>query len=421
MESGQAASCFRCSSYFRRGKINCEKFPKGTVFQNLLDEKDRKLSGDDWWSRIRKGGLCIAGVFGGSRFWRFRPTTFLFSSNRPIFLRIYSEKEQQFHGLQTDALFPALNVGPIQICSLCIEKGVFHFAKKSQEPKIGSWTNRLYPNPVEDFSIGSFLWAYHRLIGKENSHRRKSKKTFWKSLEIKVTDETENPDLLQSQKTLSCRCELGKLNVIRRNPPDSMASSRWYYQENLNTDYPSPSIQWRIWISWQFKLSQILGRSRLLGEWLQIVLHQIDLYRRSQAFLDNVSIRQIFNPIGKIWNVMGTVPVVFWIGKFLSRNINRRQTDFLKNIWLAQFITRQKADMPESKKCIFFRERNCRKLLEPGKEFCFSDLYASVETSYWLLMFWSWWSKHGRRGTFEYALQIEAWKKVLGMIGLGGG
>ena len=46
------------------GKIIVGKLPKGTHFVTL-DDKERKLSGEELMICDPKGGLCIGGIFGG--------------------------------------------------------------------------------------------------------------------------------------------------------------------------------------------------------------------------------------------------------------------------------------------------------------------------------------------------------------------
>jgi phenylalanyl-tRNA synthetase beta chain len=77
--------------------------PKDTPFVTL-DEKERKLSGEELMICDEKGGLCIAGIFGGKGSGVSDNTTSIFLESA-CFSPDVIRKGAQFHGLKTDASF----------------------------------------------------------------------------------------------------------------------------------------------------------------------------------------------------------------------------------------------------------------------------------------------------------------------------
>jgi len=134
--SGQPASCFRISSYFR-GENHCWKKSKGTWFQNFGWKSRALRRRTDIKGSERARLLLFAGVF-VSRFLRFRPTTSIFLESALFFSGYVirkRERAQQFHGLETDASFPLLTWHRIRkYASYALKKAV-SLCKKSQEPK----------------------------------------------------------------------------------------------------------------------------------------------------------------------------------------------------------------------------------------------------------------------------------------------
>ena len=82
-------------------KVVVKNLPEGTVFKTL-DEKDRKLSGEDLMICSAEGGMCIAGVFGGLESGVTDKTRNIFLESayfHPTTIRKTSFR----HGLRTDA------------------------------------------------------------------------------------------------------------------------------------------------------------------------------------------------------------------------------------------------------------------------------------------------------------------------------
>ena len=99
-ETGQPLHAFDADQLSGK-KILVKNCPEGTGFITL-DEKERKLSGEDLMICDEKGGLCIAGVFGGLHSGVSSATTNIFLESA-CFDPVITRKTSFRHGLRTDA------------------------------------------------------------------------------------------------------------------------------------------------------------------------------------------------------------------------------------------------------------------------------------------------------------------------------
>jgi len=295
----------RCSPSYSRGKIMLEKVQKETFSKTLM--KNRRLfrdENDDSGSERRN---FVLQVFR----WEvaFRPNELLFSSIGLFFLRISSEKEHSFM-FEEDAPLSAWTCNRSAICQFMHWKRQFQLCK-NRRAKIGSWTNRLYPNPLKDFQL-KFLRAYQNRWSERKIAPRKVKR-FEKSWNQGNRYETES-DIYCNRKTLSVECELGSW-CIEESLRIHWLRAGEVYQKSLNTDYLA-DITSEDWISAVLKLSDF-GRSRHL-RWFTNSLTNELMRKESQAF-DTSSIRQNFNRLSEDLDVMRHVLFILdW--KFCRRN-----------------------------------------------------------------------------------------------------
>ncbi len=99
-ETGQPLHAFDADE-IKGGKVVVKNLPEGTIFETL-DKKQIKLSKDDLMICDTKGGMCIAGVFGGLHSGVTDKTKNIFLESawfNPIDIRKTSFR----HGLRTDA------------------------------------------------------------------------------------------------------------------------------------------------------------------------------------------------------------------------------------------------------------------------------------------------------------------------------
>lgn len=139
-----------------------KKLAKDTPF-TTLDEVERKLSADDLMICNAEEGMCIAGVFGGTK-------SGVTEKTKDVFLEVayFSpdtvRKTSQLHQLKTDAAFryergtdPNMTVTALKYAALLI--------KEVAGGEISSEINDIYPKPIEDFKIEVKYRNIDRLIG----------------------------------------------------------------------------------------------------------------------------------------------------------------------------------------------------------------------------------------------------------------
>jgi phenylalanyl-tRNA synthetase beta chain len=137
--------------------------PQDTLFVTL-DEKERKLSANDLMICDQKGGMCIAGVFGGLHSGVTSQTQNIFLESA-YFSAEYIRRTSQYHGLKTDASFrfergtdPNMTVFALKRAALLI--------KEIAGGQISSEITDIYPDKIEAFKVNVKYKNIDRLIGK---------------------------------------------------------------------------------------------------------------------------------------------------------------------------------------------------------------------------------------------------------------
>lgn len=163
-----------------------KNLPGGTKF-TTLDGVERTLDAADLMICDEKGGMCIAGVFGGldSGVTEATKNVFLESAYfNPVSVR----KTARRHGLNTDASFryergcdPNNTIYILQFAALLV--------KEVAGGTISSEVFDNYPNPVAPFPVELSYERVNSLIGKELT--KEEVKTILRGLEIEVKSETE--------------------------------------------------------------------------------------------------------------------------------------------------------------------------------------------------------------------------------------
>ena len=169
------------------GAVIVKQVPEKTKF-TTLDEVERELSDRDLMICNAKGGMCIAGVFGGIDSGVSEGTTKIFLESA-TFNAVSVRKTARRHGLSTDASFrfergtdPEMVLPALKRAALLI--------KEIAGGSISSEIVDIYPEPAKPFSV-EFSWANcTRLIGKELP--KDMIRGMFESLEIEVASETDD-------------------------------------------------------------------------------------------------------------------------------------------------------------------------------------------------------------------------------------
>lgn len=162
-EMGQPLHAFDADE-IKGKKVLVKTLPQGTTF-TTLDEKERKLQNTDLM--ICNGdseGMCIAGVFGGTKSGVKDSTQNIFLESA-YFSADYVRKTAQHHQLKTDASFryergtdPEITVYALKRAALLI--------KELAGGTISSDIVDIYPEKVKNFEVPVKFKNIDRLIGK---------------------------------------------------------------------------------------------------------------------------------------------------------------------------------------------------------------------------------------------------------------
>ncbi len=185
LETGQPLHAFDAKAV-TGNKVIVKKMAKDATFVTL-DDEERKLSGEDLMICNTEEGMCIGGVFGGSKSGVSEETTSIFLESAcfdPKTIRLTSK----FHTLKTDASF-RFERGTDPNATVYALKRAALLMKEIVGGVISSEVKDFYPNPVAPIEIDVKYKNVDRLIGK--SIDREQIKSILADLDIQVVNETE--------------------------------------------------------------------------------------------------------------------------------------------------------------------------------------------------------------------------------------
>jgi phenylalanyl-tRNA synthetase beta chain len=169
------------------GKVIVKTLPAGSKF-TTLDNKERTLLANDLMICNAQEGMCIAGVFGGTKSGITENTKNIFLESA-YFSADYIRKTSLHHQLKTDASFrfergtdPNITVYALKRAALLV--------KELAGGQISSDIIDIYPTPVENRVFEVKDKNIHRLIGKVIP--REEMFGILERLDIKITDKKED-------------------------------------------------------------------------------------------------------------------------------------------------------------------------------------------------------------------------------------
>ena len=389
------------------GKIIVGKLPKGTPFVTL-DDKERKLSGEELMICDPKGGLCIGGIFGGKG-------SGVSSSTKTIFLEsaYFSpdviRKGSQFHGLKTDASF-RFERGTDPNMPVYALKQAVKLLQEIAGGKVCSEIIDLYPEPVQDFVIEVSYGHINRLIGKKIDPSEV--KSILESLDIRVENETEAG--------FKAIVKPYRVDVTREaDIIEEVLRIHGFHQvelsENLSTDYlaehPVKDLN-----KLQYRLSEILAGQG----YFELITNSLTKpsYVEKSGFLDASKSVEIYNKLSEDLGVMRQT-LLFSGLEVLAHNINRRQTD-LKCFEFGTIYSKAETGYQENRRLAIFHSgnRSAESWIEPSKGFGFADIYSTVEKILEKLNVEPSAVSIVESAPFTYGLHLKSGEKEIGTIGL---
>ncbi len=166
-------------------KIIVQTLPKGTKFKTL-DSTERELTGSELMICDEKGGLCMAGIYGGvdSGVTESTKSVFLESAYfEPVTIR----KASKCHNLNTDSSFRFERGVDPNMTIIALKKAAILLTQYA-DAKISGEIQDIYPNPLQNFKV---VLRYHKidqLLG-ERIHRERIKNIL-ELLDIKINSES---------------------------------------------------------------------------------------------------------------------------------------------------------------------------------------------------------------------------------------
>lgn len=184
-ETGQPLHAFDADA-IPGGKVIVKNLPAGTPFVSL-DAVERKLDAEDLMICNEKGGMCIAGVFGGLESGVSANTKNIFLESA-FFDGITLRKTSFRHGLRTDAATRFEKGTDISATVTVLERAVQLIAKIAGG-KLSSTLIDVYPQPTPKKEV-TIQWSFiKKLSGKDYSAA--ACKGILKSLGFEILEETD--------------------------------------------------------------------------------------------------------------------------------------------------------------------------------------------------------------------------------------
>jgi phenylalanyl-tRNA synthetase beta chain len=389
------------------GKIIVGKIPKGTPFVTL-DDKERKLSGEELMICDPKGGLCIGGIFGGKGSGVSDSTKTIFLESA-YFSPDVIRKGSQFHGLKTDASF-RFERGTDPNMPVYALKQAVKLLQEIAGGKVCSEIIDLYPEPVQDFVIEVSYGHINRLIGKKIDPSEV--KSILESLDIRVEKETEEG--------FTAIVKPYRVDVTREaDIIEEVLRIHGFHQvelsENLSTDYlaehPVKDLN-----KLQYRLSEILAGQG----YFELITNSLTKpsYVEKSGFLDASKSVEIYNKLSEDLGVMRQT-LLFSGLEVLAHNINRRQTD-LKCFEFGTIYSKAETGYQENRRLAIFHSgnRSAESWIEPSKGFGFADIYSIVEKILEKVNVEPSAVSIVESAPFTYGLHLKSGEKELGTIGL---
>lgn len=389
------------------GKIIVGKLPKGTPFVTL-DDKERKLSGEELMICDPKGGLCIGGIFGGKGSGVSNSTKTIFLESA-YFSPDIIRKGSQFHGLKTDASF-RFERGTDPNMPVYALKQAVKLLQEIAGGKICSEIIDLYPEQVQDFVIEVSYGHINRLIGKKIEPSEV--KLILESLDIRVENETEGG--------FTAVVKPFRVDVTREaDIIEEVLRIHGFHQvelsENLSTDYlaehPVKDLN-----KLQYRLSEILAGQG----YFELITNSLTKpsYVEKSGFLEASKSVEIYNKLSEDLGVMRQT-LLFSGLEVLAHNINRRQTD-LKCFEFGTIYSKAETGYQENRRLAIFHSgnRSAESWIEPSKGFAFADIYSTVEKVLEKLNVEPSAISIVESAPFTYGLHLKSGEKELGTIGL---
>ncbi|GGZ39893.1 phenylalanine--tRNA ligase beta subunit [Echinicola pacifica] len=387
--------------------ILVKKLPSETAFITL-DEKERKLTGEELMICDPKGGLCIAGVFGGEDSGVSDQTTSIFLESA-YFSPDVIRRGSLVHGLKTDASF-RFERGTDPNMPLFALKAAALLIKEIAGGEISSEPIDLYPHPAADFEVAVKYANVDRLIGKHIP--AETIKEILENLEIGLKNETEvGFTAIVKPYRVDVTREADIIEEILRIYGFENVLLSDTYQAGFLAEHPSKDGN-----KLQYRVSELLTG---MG-YHEIMTNSLTkpVYSAKAAHLKEEDNVEIYNKLSEDLGVMRQT-LLFTGLEVLAHNINRRQKDLKFYEFGNTYFKEESGYREESHLSLFLTgAKSSESWLEPNKEVSFPDLYTIVERLFEKLNLQTPAVEIIHEAPYDYALRLMIGAKEVGTIGL---
>jgi phenylalanyl-tRNA synthetase beta chain len=390
------------------GKIRVGKLPKGSTFVTL-DGKERKLSGEELMICDPKGGMCIAGVFGGAVSGVSDQTTSIFLESA-YFSPDVIRKGSQVHGLKTDASFRFERGTDPNMPVYALKQAVI-LLQRYAGAKVASEIIDVYPEPKQDVRIPVNFGHINRLIGKVIEPTEVV--GILESLEIAVSELTTEGFVATVK---PYRVDVTREADIIEEVLRIHGFQQVLLSEALRTDYlaehPVKDVA-----KLQYRLTELLANQG----YFELVTNSLTSpkYVEKAGFLDASTTVEIYNKLSEDLGVMRQT-LLFSGLEVVAHNINRRQTDLKCFEFGTIYQKKTEGGYKESRRLAIFQSgnRSSESWVEPAKPFGFTDLYATVTRILERLNVEASEVEVIETAPFAYGLSLKLGEKVVATLGL---
>ena len=390
------------------GKIRVGKLPKGSTFVTL-DGKERKLSGEELMICDPKGGMCIAGVFGGAVSGVSDQTTSIFLESA-YFSPDVIRKGSQVHGLKTDASFRFERGTDPNMPVYALKQAVI-LLQRYAGAKVASEIIDCYPEPKQDVRIPVNFGHINRLIGKVIEPTEVV--AILESLEIAVSELTAEGFVATVK---PYRVDVTREADIIEEVLRIHGFQQVLLSEALRTDYLAEHAVKDV-AKLQYRLTELLANQG----YFELVTNSLTSpkYVEKAGFLDASTTVEIYNKLSEDLGVMRQT-LLFSGLEVVAHNINRRQTDLKCFEFGTIYQKKAEGGYKESRRLAIFQSgnRSSESWVEPAKPFGFTDLYATVTRILERLNVEASEVEVIETAPFAYGLSLKLGEKVLATIGL---
>lgn len=390
------------------GKIRVGKLPKGSTFVTL-DGKERKLSGEELMICDPKGGMCIAGVFGGAVSGVSDQTTSIFLESA-YFSPDVIRKGSQVHGLKTDASFRFERGTDPNMPVYALKQAVI-LLQRYAGAKVASEIIDVYPEPKQDVRIPVNFGHINRLIGKVIEPTEVV--GILESLEIAVSELTTEGFVATVK---PYRVDVTREADIIEEVLRIHGFQQVFLSDALRTDYlaehPVKDVA-----KLQYRLTELLANQG----YFELVTNSLTSpkYVEKAGFLDASTTVEIYNKLSEDLGVMRQT-LLFSGLEVVAHNINRRQTDLKCFEFGTIYQKKAEGGYKESRRLAIFQSgnRSSESWVEPAKPFGFTDLYATVTRILERLNVEASEVEVIETAPFAYGLSLKLGEKVVATLGL---